>query len=391
MNSNKNILIIAKAYNSNKSARAIQMTRVINALISFTDLSITLITESNVNDIEKKKNLEVYYIKQELFSFFGKKKMFGMLLNDIIFLRKQTFINNGITIARRIIKEKNIGTIMTVSTPFDAHSIGLVIKSENPKVKWITFFSDIWPLSLAPKPYDENKFSARIKYKKAQKVIEQCEGIITPSIYTIDIIKSNFKPFAKMISVPHCIGNRSILRDKVIPGFIVHSGIISKERINEALIIAIKELAAENPNFKGLIQIGPVHKQFQKLINKHKCSNIFTLGHLPEIVANNIQSQFEIGLIIEAPMKELSPFMPSKITDIIQLNRKVVSITPSKSVLSDFSRKYKGIFCCEYTKDAIKQCIVEALTSDEIISNDSMDIFRPEIIAESYLKFINSI
>ena len=152
MNSNKNILIIAKAYNSNKSARAIQMTRVINALISFTDLSITLITESNVNDIEKKKNLEVYYIKQKLFSFFGKKRIFGVLLNDIIFLRSQSFVNDGIAIARRIIKEKNIETILTVSTPFDAHSIGLVIKSEKPKVKWITFFIYIWPPSLSPKP-----------------------------------------------------------------------------------------------------------------------------------------------------------------------------------------------------------------------------------------------
>lgn len=385
------ILIIAKTYNSNNSARAIQMTRVINALIEHCNYNITLITESDNKTNNPNDCLKVHYIKPSVLKILNKEKILGVRLNDIFLLRNRNFENEGFELAKKIIVDKNIQTVYTVSTPFDAHAIGLKLKSEFQNIKWVTFFSDIWPLSLSPKPYGENSFSAKVKIKMVREVIENCDGIITPSTYTLDIIKKNFCTNAKMAAIPHCLSPKNFNYEETIGGYIVHSGLLSKERIAEPLIEAVKELSAENNDFKGLVHIGPYHSLLKKIIDKHNCKNIFLFNNMPEGMANRIQCLYDVGVIIEAPMKEFSPFMPSKVTDIIQLNKKLITISPVKSFLSDFARENKGIFSCNYEKNNIKKCILDALYSTENITKKAIHHFHPSRVANLYDSFFKSI
>ena len=56
-----NILIIAKTYHAKQSARAIQMRRVISALLKYTNHRITLITEGNKDQNIKNENRAFSY------------------------------------------------------------------------------------------------------------------------------------------------------------------------------------------------------------------------------------------------------------------------------------------------------------------------------------------
>jgi hypothetical protein len=385
-----NILIIAKTYNSGAMARAIQMRRVVNALIDFGNFDVTLITEGENELVEKSGNLEVINCKRSVFKLFNREKIAGVQLNDIVFLRKNTFVNDSIEFAKKIIVEKSIQLVLTVSTPFDAHSAGLKIKNEFPAITWVTFFSDLWPSCFLPHPYGDNFLSAKKKTTMMKEVVQNCDGIISPSRYTLDIISTNFHPKAKLMAIPHCLSETSFDVEETLQGYVVHSGLLSKERIAEPLIEAINELAIEDKGFKGLVHVGSYDNLLKRLIDKHKCRHIFLLGHMPEAMANRIQRLYEVGIIIEAPMKEFSPFMPSKVTDIIQLNKKLIVISPEKSFLSDFASDNEGVFSCIYEKNEIKKCISKALRAEQVINADAIAHFHPSTIAAKYEQFFKS-
>ena len=123
------------------------------------------------------------------------------------------------------------------------------------------------------------------------------------------------------------------------------------------------------------------------MINQNKCSSIELLGVQNEDDASNLQSQFSIGIIIESKMGDTSPFMPSKITDNIQQHDKIICITPEHSFLSEFGKNRSGFYICEYNKTSIKNAISRALSSNEIIEDDSIAYFNPKRIANKYQLF----
>src|SRR5690606_10394185 len=129
------------------------------------------------------------------------------------------------------------------------------------------------PASLLPKPYNRKKLLTIIESRFLRQVLEQCDGFLTPSQYALNIIKERFSTQAQIGTVPHCLKEHKIDSTGDINGYIIHSGFLHKERINENLILAIKELTEEEKDFKGIIQIGGYHKGLIKLLRKHNCSS----------------------------------------------------------------------------------------------------------------------
>jgi glycosyltransferase involved in cell wall biosynthesis len=386
-----NILIITKYYQSNSAARAIQMRRIVDALINYSDHNITLITEGRIEMDENNCKLETIYIQPSLSKFQFFEKVINRLVCNLFCIRRNKFMLEGLSAAERVIKIKNIDLLLTVSVPFDSHLIGLEIKRKFAKLKWIAFFSDIWPAFLLPEPHRRIKILSNLELGLMRNIVEQCDGFLTPSKYSLDLIRQHFKTNAKLGDAPHCLNMKSLKIENQLGCYIVHSGFLQKERIREALVEAINELGTENKEFKGLIHIGAYDPTLEIIIKKHNCKNIKLLGHVPEDLANKIQSLFETGLIIEAPMEPVSPFLPSKITDSILLNKKLIAITPSKSFIRDFANQHEGINCCEYEKNQIKNCILKTLNSTIMISDEAINHFHPSNVIKMYNSFFNSL
>ncbi len=257
------------------------------------------------------------------------------------------------------------------------------MKFENPKLKWITIFSDMWPLGLLPKPYYRRKILAKLERNLMKDVLNMCDGYITPTEYTVELIQKYFNPKAIYKTIPHCSSLQYFEKNIKITGFLVHSGSLQKERISEELIEAIAELSTENSEFKGLIQLGNYDSKLIKLLKHHKHIKFFLINRIPEELAIMIQRLVEVGIIIEAPMKEANHFMPSKISDIILNNNRLVAITPKKSFLRDFAYHRKGFFCANYQKNEIKEAIINALRTTEYIEIDEINFFHPLTIARN--------
>ncbi len=378
-----NILIVAKIYHQNGRARAIQMRRVVEALVKYTSHDITLITES--------KNSEVQDILKVINILPNKNRLpqIRRFLNRFVIeqevLMQSHFVKETALVAKKLISENGIDLLYTVSTPIDSHLAGLEIKKSFPNLKWITFFSDIWPLNLLPKPYYRKKLLSHKEETLTKNIISACDTVIVPSLLAVKMLNRKFKTNKKIYSIPHCLGNSNSQKNNTLrKGFIVHAGALQKERINKDLIEAIKELSNESNDFKGFVHIGSYDKSLKKLIEQYKCQNFKLIGNLPENDANSLQAEFPIGIIIEGKMGDISPFMPSKITDSILLHEKIICITPKNSFLTEFCQNYKGLFSCEYKKDNIKKSILQALKNQETIGNDSIEYFHPNKIAYAY-------
>ncbi|MBF8148510.1 hypothetical protein ITJ86_01290 [Winogradskyella sp. F6397] len=381
------ILIVAKSYNQ-QSARAIQMRRVVDALNTYIDANIILITQGdNSEDFEsnnfKKININSAFnpktsrIKQRFFS--------GLSNFD------QNFIEESVKVIDGIVKSQQVDVLLTVSTPIECHNIGLIIKTRNPKIKWISFFSDLWPSHIVPKPLYRKKMGSKKDIDFMSQVAEYSDVIVTPSKYTLEVLKENISSIkAKLETINHCGRDLQHYESKnELSGYLVHSGFLQKERISEDLILAIKKFE-NDPTFKGFIHIGKYHSNLTKLIKKHNCKKILLIGSVPEELAGSLQEMCHVSMVIEAPMKKRSPFLPSKITDALLFSDKVVCISPEQSALSDMSRKWSGVFAATYDKDKIYNVIKTALASDETIPMELLREISPKTIAAKYLKILQT-
>lgn len=385
-----NILIISKAFHQKNDAISIQVKRLVLALNKYTDLNIVLITEG-IDNNEVTSKLKIVNLKPSKSRFPFTAWIIDRIVCSPYCFQRTNFIKKGYSSALILIPQNKIDLLVTISTPFESHIVGLRLKRKFRNLKWVTIFSDMWPHAFLPKPYKRKKILSKIETNLMSKVLKTCNAFLTPSKYTIELVQQNFNPVVKLCCIPLCSDNESFNIDNQLKGYIVHSGSLQKERVRKDLIDALNELELENKSFKGLIQIGMFCPKFKHLIKKSNCKSIITIEKVPVDIANKIQSLFEIGLIVEAPFKSINPFMPSKITDSIKLNRKLIVITPQKSFLSEFALNHKGIFCCQYEKESIKQCIKKALNSPEIITDTTINYFQPANIADLYNCFFNSI
>ena len=386
-----NILVIAKIFHPKNRAIAIQMRRMINALIDHGHHNIILITEGIAEINDETEGIEIINVPPKPSWYAPLELPMERFICSLICLRKNRFIEEGFLIAQKIVTERNIDLVLTVSTPMDSHIIGLMIKRKYHIITWVTFFSDMWPSGLLPKPYKTYKLLSILEKKSMQDVVGNCDGLITSNKYTIDLIKRHFQTEAQFSIVPFCLNKHDKIIEQRIEGYIVHSGNLYKERISNQLVEAISELVIENKDFKGLTQLGGFHPKLIKIMKRNNCKNIFLFGCVPENIAGEMQNLFKTGIIIEAPFEQISPFMPSKITDSVQLNKNLVIITPNRSFLRDFAAKHNGIFCSAYDKNEIKSSILKALYTSEEISSDAINYFHPSNIAKTCNYFFNSL
>lgn len=385
-----NIIIVSRRYNRSGSTD-IQINRTINALSEYGQSNVILVTEGKGYSNYSTEHLEIINLQIRGKGLEFLNRVLDRAICNPICLRKNQFILEGMQVTRRLIREKHVDLLITISTPFDAHVIGMGIKEEFKYLKWVAMFTDLWPAYILPKPYKRMKLLYKREVNLMKQTVSSCDGIITQSEYAGAAIKSQFKTKGQIAVIPHSIRLRESGPFDKLKGYIVHSGSIQKERLRRDLVEAIAEVAKENQTFKGLIHIGAYSSRLVAMIRKYKCKNIYLLGRLPEELAQQIQSMFEVGIIIEAPMSEPNPFVPGKITDCINLNKKVIAITPQESFISDFAKEVGGINCCIYEKESIKKCIVNTLKSSENIDTETAKIFHPSRISRQYEGFFHEI
>lgn len=394
------VLVISKLFPPNNSARALQIGKVVESLVNFSDCKFKVIAgiSKDYNLLQQQNNYIVTYIPYREFN----SNSYDNLLTENkkrIMERVESFkwVKSSIRIGKNICEEFEPDVILSSSFPFDSHLVGLQLKKLYPRCKWIVSMSDPL-LQMCPKPYYKYRpIYSKIQLNMMRHVINKCDALHMPSKQGIDLVQQymDVPILSKSWAIQH-VGTtpvgKNIIEEDTVTGKLVHLGELSSERVSKELLLAIKAVAIKNKNvFNGLVLVGKVCKEFLDLANTLQVNHlIHTVGVVSSAEAAEIASLAPALLVIEANMTE-SPFLPSKFADYALTKRPIIAITPAKSSIREYLDQYGGGYAVSHNAEEIGLAIEQAIITKKLDNIKLSKIFSPDYVAIEYRKMFDFI
>jgi glycosyltransferase involved in cell wall biosynthesis len=305
--------------------------------------------------------------------------------------------------AMEILSDRKIDVIMTTSSPFESHLVGLELKRKT-GLPWIASFSDPWPISFAPVPYYTRGLPVIGEMSRylAKKVMHKCDVIHMPSPYGVEWTEkiSGVPITDKSVTIPHigsCASDAESPSNHV--GWLAHVGDLSRERASQALLAGVKKAHHEIPNrFKGLLCVGKVCPKFKEMAHQMGMDDIVKLtGQLSAAEAMKISCSATALIVIEADMA-ISPYLPSKFADYVVIGKPLITVSPQKSLMRDYLSQYGGGVAVKHVPDEIASAILDIFTQGgeyehSLRPHESglKSLFMPQVIAGQYLKMFHEL
>jgi len=393
-----NILIISKHYYPAVSARALQVKKLVDALLSVNDCMVHVITLS----INQNVKIQACLNKEKTY-YVGKGDVDSNIAHRVKDKVKRElnivseWVKYAVDEAVNIIGNNKIDIMLSISTPIDSHYVALKVKNKIFGLPWIAYFSDPWP--LLPYPYQGfvNSVFKKFFIPELKKMIFLSDAVVVPNEhqkkYMTGMINADENVQKKFLVVPHIGDNISM---SVVPNkrnkFLVYAGEITKERVNKNLIKAVKDLHLTYSDlFDGLAIYGDVCNKFNKYVKKYDAGHsIIVNGRVGKDKLSSVLINAMGLLIIEAEMK-ISPFLPSKYADYVMVNKNILSITPTESSIRDYCKEYGAGYVSDYSYKSIYESIKKVLKFDVEKDNDDdiKFLFASERIACEYLRLFD--
>lgn len=393
------ILLISQSYPPMKSARALQIGKVVNAL-QLADCEITVIAGNINNHLDNCPN-NIYYIR--CLKRKACKSVIGRLYSRINMECYganpfSNWVRKGSLLGMELVESFRPDVIFSSSTPCASHLVALNLK-KNFDIPWVASFSDPWPPKIMPKPYTHHAFPLLSAWQMLllKKVLRKANAIHMPNAHAVRWMaeKTRIDLQKKAFIIPH-IGSE-VSADVPVDhtGWLVHVGDLSRERISKDLLVAIREVAeAYSDCFKGLLCVGPVAPGFTHLVKKLNMEQyIRCLGTLAPEKAMAIAKGAQAVLLIEANMKR-SVFLPSKFADYVMCNCKIMAVTPKTGPVSDYVTKFGGAVLARHDRSDIAKKIRYIFVDGNSIQTGGTrikNLFSEQAIARAYLKMFEEV
>ena len=246
---------------------------------------------------------------------------------------------------KTILKEGNINVIISRSTPATSHLVALKLKSLT-KLPWIACFSDPWTQN----PYISysNKIIKKFDEHLERKVVLTADKIVVTTSQTKDLFAEKYKIEDKIEVIPNSYDPsefpekkiNKLKNDKFTITYVGNFyGIRSPEPFFKALKLLNEE---EDISAKiGVKLIGYIGKKFRHLVSEYKLENVVRLiDTVSRKDAFRHIFDSDILLLIDAPSKKESIFLPLKLIEYINTEKPILAITP-KGASADVIRLTK--------------------------------------------------
>lgn len=400
------ILIISRYFSPLQNSRALQITKLAQALSAHGN-EVFVVTGTHSNDLVKNNNVDSSKFLRVRYFFAGSEtgrlKNISRLLARIKLEMDQispvsTWIRNTTTEISNVVNEFVPDVVVTSSTPFESHFLGGVISSQF-GIPWIASFSDPWPASLLPTPYNRSSVPliSLLQMATLKRILRKCNALHLTNAFALDLLEENTGCHLKSKSyvIPH-IGYTAVGEcDNSAKGYLVHLGRLTKERVSGSLLDALKLARAKlGDSFNGLLQVGFVCPEFKKMVVAKKVGDLVTFHDSVSYErAESLAASAQCLLIIEADM-EMSPFLPSKFADYVSSGQPYISISPEKSPIKDYLSKYGGGCVVQNKTHAISSAIVTAFTDKGaacMASQALQDCFNGNNVSLSYMSMFNDL
>lgn len=398
------ILVIAPKSYPVDGAEAIVNIKLLRALCEDGGFEIDLISRKNSRVVYPSDLLESYGVKLNDIYVINNKGGFSVrvLLESIIslFVFKSVFSGchwavRALPIANRLIKKNRYDYVLTKSTP--SFLIGAFLKKRG--LKWVASWNDPYPQSFYPFPYGKgNSHKPSLLERLQLKQMRFADCHIFPS----RALKDHMLPYLKVSDticriVPHVVFETKGLsidnkRDCVGTLTIIHSGNLSAPRNPRPFINAFYRIVRDKPDVKiHLTMLGKMEDE-----DKNYISSIKELSSYIDIIPTveykkslEILAGHDLACVIEANCGVGGGvFLPTKVTDFMQIHKPIFAISPRKGVLEDlYNEQAIGYFSDINDENSIYQgfnTIIDDYMVNSLKKSYIPSSFTPASVVRAY-------
>lgn len=358
------VLIVSKLFPPNTGAQGLQSGKVAEAIIdNGIEIAVVAGIDAGLRDsglLNMNKDYLINYVPYAEPNS-GRNilaRAWDRFLSDVSAVNIYSeWVKNATSASKRIVRVFKPDIILSSSTPFDSHIIGLNLSRET-KLPWVASFSDPWPAKVLPPPYNVPKPLLSLLHIRAlREVLGQCNALHMPNIYGLRLTERNSRVriLHKSFAIPHISSANASSSTQKYSGWIGHIGTLDRERgVSRPLLSAIKEVKRMLADqFNGLVCGGTVCPEFRDLVRKMDMQGLVKIVKpVAPDEAVGIASSCTALLVIEADMPE-SPFLPSKFADYAATGRPIIAVTPPKSEMRDLLLKYGGGYAVSHNEEEI--------------------------------------
>lgn len=344
---NKHILVIAPASIPITGAEAICNVKLLRVLsengykidliskrMKYTHYPETNLAElglnlNSVNTIEVDNKISLKVIWQHLCCLF----IFGTVFKGA------HWAYCVLKVAKELCKKNQYDAIITKNSPSEL--LGYYFKKKN-GIKWIATWNDPYPTKKYPKPYG-NGVNAKlfILERPLLKKMEEADYHIFPNQRIRDYMSNYINiPAEKTRIIPHVVIPREHIDTPHENLKIVHLGNVLPPRDATPFLRALSEFIKNKQDAKIEIafigQTPQSIKDYIKTTHLEKYVKVFPPVKYEE--SQEILETYDIQLIVEAPCED-GIFLPTKVSDSMQLGKPIFTISPSVGVLNDLYKK----------------------------------------------------
>lgn len=400
MNTRKNILIIAPSSLPICEAESIVNAKLLKALSEDGRFEIDLISKDKITfDYPKEDNYESWGIHIDQLKLV---KVDNRININTIFQHIKTFCKFGtapkgshwalaaLSVAEKMIKGKKYDYVLTKSSP--SLLVGAYLKKKY-GLKWIASWNDPFPLIKYPAPYGKG-WDARPSFfdKQMIKIMSKYPDM---HIFPSDRLRDHMLRYLTVnpentIIIPHTAITGRIFTKHSFPVLrLYHPGNLAKPRDPSTFLHAFKSFIDENPNAKiSFTILGKADLLTKQIINDLQLENYVKI--LPPVSyyrSLEEQSNYNVAIIIEAACAE-GVFLPTKVSDFVEVMMPVFAVSPNSGVLHDlYDRNIIPYFADVKSVNSIKATITRIYNDylkGEIVNTRMPEEYSAHYIAEAY-------
>ena len=240
------------------------------------------------------------------------------------------WVKPSVKFIAKYLVENNIETLVTTGPPHSMHLIGLELKKQNPKLKWIADFRDPWT-QISYYKHLKLTSSSDKKHRKLENSVFKNADVTLATSYSD---AENFKiQGAKSVCITNGFDTEIISENLKSDKFILsYVGVLEQLRNPEILWQVLNELVEENEEFKEDFELKFVGKIDDKILAELESSTLRTSivnkGYLKHFEANAEMKNSNLLLITNFPQEASKGIIPGKLFEYLATGKTLLSFGP---------------------------------------------------------------
>jgi glycosyltransferase involved in cell wall biosynthesis len=249
--------------------------------------------------------------------------------------------------AERLLAGGAYDALITFGRPFSDHLAGRFLHARN-RLPWLAHFSDPW----ADNPYDaaQSQKQQEASRRMEAQVVEEADALVFTNQPTLELVMGKYPAEWRIKAhvIPHGY-DRALLPEPPAASdsrrlHLVHTGNFYGLRSPEKILEGLRILKERNADWAALELrfVGAVKHldRWQAFMREHGLNEqVRFLPPMPYRDSLAAAGEADVLLVIDAPMEEASPFLPSKLVDYLMFHKPILGITPKEGASADLLRQ----------------------------------------------------